>query len=128
MDGGNARSYSEIVSQHPPLPILISPSAESDIEAAGAYGLANFGVSSVERWLESLSTTLAAIAEHPDLGSTTYANEDFPNLRFRVILGGYLVFYIPEENRIRVARVLHGTRELPRHLASLTYSEPKSNL
>ncbi len=69
-------------------------------------------------FIDSLEKAYLHIARHPGTGSPRYAHElNIPGLRFWPC-GRYhhLVFYREQPGQVEVWRVLHGERDIPRHL------------
>lgn len=92
--------------------LLLSPRAAADLEEIAEY-IARDNPARAATFLAELEATCRAVAASPDLYP---ARADLsPGLRMAVH-GRYLVLYrdLPSENAVRVERVLHGARNLPR--------------
>ncbi len=97
-----------------PRRLLLSPRAAADLEEIAEY-IARDNQARAATFVAELEAKCRAVAEKPEL----YAlRADLaPGLRMAVH-GRYLVMYrdLPDEDTVRVERVLHGARNLPRLL------------
>jgi toxin ParE1/3/4 len=96
-----------------PRRLLLSPRAAADLEEIADY-IARDNPVRAARFVAELEATCRAVAETPELYP---ARTDLaPGLRMAVH-GRYLVLYrLPGENTVRVERVLHSARNLPRSI------------
>ena len=77
------------------------------------------GLLQLIRFLVVVEGALSKLSEMPLIGSPYETHDDaLSGLRKWPVLGfsNYLIFYIPFEEGIRVVRILHGARDLPRAL------------
>ncbi len=98
----------------PPRRLILSPRAATDLEEIAEY-IARDNPVRAASFVAELEATCRAVAATPDLYP---ARADLaPGLRMAVN-GRYLVFYrdVAGERAVRVERVLHGARNLPRLL------------
>ena len=98
----------------PPRRLILSPRAATDLEEIAEY-IARDNPARAASFVAELEATCRAVAATPELYP---ARADLaPGLRMAVH-GRYLVFYrdLPGEVAVRVERVLHGARNLPRVL------------
>ncbi len=98
----------------PPRRLILSPRAATDLEEIAEY-IARDNPARAASFVAELEATCRAVAATPELYP---ARADLaPGLRMAVH-GRYLVFYrdLPGEGAVRVERVLHGARNLPRVL------------
>ncbi len=95
-------------------PVVLRLAAEDDIHAAIGYYLAETSKEVALRLIGSLESGLEALSEQPQGGSPRFAHElDLPGLKtWPVNAFPYLVFYVEQEDRIQVWRVLHVRRDL----------------
>lgn len=92
--------------------LLLSPRAAIDLEEIAEY-IARDNPVRAANFIAELEATCRAIGETPGLYP---ARTDLaPGLRMAVH-GRYLVLYrdLPDENAVRIERVVHGSRNLPR--------------
>jgi len=95
-----------------PRRLLLSPRAAADLEDIAGY-IARDNPQRAMTFVEELEAKCRAVAVNPQIYP---ARPDLaPGLRMAVH-GRYLVFFrnLPGENAVRVERVLHGARNLPR--------------
>ena len=91
---------------------VLSRDADQDVSDIFDYSVQMFGVSQAADDLLSLDACFESLVANPDLGRER--NEIRPGLR-SVPVGGHVVFYRIDESFLRIVRVLHGSRDLPRH-------------
>jgi toxin ParE1/3/4 len=95
-----------------PRRLLLSPRAAADLEDIAEY-IARDNPERAATFIEELEATCRAVAATPDIYP---ARPDLaPGLRMAVH-GRYLVLFreLPGQSAVRVERVLHGARNLPR--------------
>ena len=66
-----------------------------------------------DRLLDRIEQACVLLATHPHAGNQR--DDLAPGLRFYPV-GNYLIFYVPRDNGIAVARILHGARDYRRQL------------
>ena len=96
-------------------PVALREVAQRDVNAAVDHYLGEAGPDIALAFIDTLQSTLQAIAAHPALGSPRYASElALPGLRSLATKGfPYLVLYIDRDDHIDIWRVLHGRRDIP---------------
>lgn len=62
-----------------------------------------------DRFLDQLESAFEALAEHPMMGRSR--EELLPELR-SLSVGAYIIFYRVKSNRVEIARVLNGARDV----------------
>ena len=95
-----------------PLPIEISRVADLDLEDIFDYTVAQYGVDRAIKYVSSFDEVFDYLSLHPTLG------RDRPEIRtgLRSLNKEYhIIFYRILVDRIRIVRILHGSRDLPRH-------------
>ncbi len=99
---------------HTPRRLLLSPQAVADLEEIADY-IARDNTLRAASFLAELEAKCRDVAATPEL--YPIRADLAPGLRMAVH-GRYLVFYrdLPGEDTVRVERVLHGARNLPRLL------------
>jgi plasmid stabilization system protein ParE len=97
--------------------LVLSDAARLDRRAITAYTVEQFGVEYARQLRQRFETTLNAVADSPLLGRTC-KTLDPPGHTFRylVVARSFIVVYEPIEDGIRVARILHGARNLAAEL------------
>ncbi|MEZ5244540.1 MAG: type II toxin-antitoxin system RelE/ParE family toxin [Acidimicrobiales bacterium] len=93
--------------------------AERDVDEAVAYYRDEAGSQTALDFIDSLEAAIAHLCAYPLSGSLRFAFElDIPDLRSWTLQRfAYLVFYVPDDGRIDIWRVLHGSRDIPAFLA-----------
>jgi toxin ParE1/3/4 len=101
------------------LRIQIAQRAEQDMVLQYRWYLDNADLDVAERYLLAVHETIQTIAGQPDLGIRRhFAAPELVNIRsfqIRRPFDRHLLFYL-EGQTLRIERVMHGARELPRRL------------
>lgn len=102
------------------------PQARRDAAEAAYWYAQQGGLQLGESFLSEVDATLAAISEHPGIGSTRHAQhaDDLPALLRFVRLKRFehhLVYYVELPDHIEIIRVWHASRGLE----ALTSDEPR---
>lgn len=89
--------------------------ANEDIDAAIDFYLKEAGAKVAGDFIDEFEAALAQIAKRPTMGSLRYAHSlNIHGLRYWPFKRfPYLVFYREKEDRIEIARVLHGSMDIP---------------
>lgn len=97
--------------------VVLSEAARDDRREITAFTVERFGISRARRLREQFQTTLSHLAESPLIGSTN-DELDPPGRSFRyfVVMKSFIIVYEPTDEGIRVARLLHGARNLAAEL------------
>ena len=97
--------------------VALSEAARDDRRVITAFTLERFGISQVHRIRDLFRATLEMLAESPTIGHT---NEELdpPGVSFRyyVVMKTFIIVYEPTDDGIRVARILHGARNIAAEL------------
>ncbi|WP_235823464.1 type II toxin-antitoxin system RelE/ParE family toxin [Azohydromonas sediminis] len=101
-----------------PLPVVVLPRAEQDIDDAIGRYLDEAGVEVAGRFTEALASAFALLVRNPGIGSLRHATLlALPGMRcWPLRPWPHLIFYLERERRIDVVRVLHGARDVPASL------------
>jgi len=86
-----------------------SREASEDLYSIGIY-IATDDPAAADRLLDRIDERCQLLAENPFSG--TSAAEIAEGLRC-VTVSSYVIFYFPSPDGVRIARVLHGARDLP---------------
>ena len=101
------------------LEIFIARRAEQDMTLQYRWYLENAGFDVAERYLLAVHETIQSIAEQPDLGIRRhFAAPELASIRSIQVsrpFDRHLLFYW-DGSTLRIARVMHGARDLPRRL------------
>ena len=97
--------------------VLLSEAARNDRRAIAAYTYEQFGALQARRLRDRFQAILESLAESP-LSGRARPDLDPPGSAFRyaVALGTFVIVYEPTGAGIRVARILHGARDLATEL------------
>jgi len=93
--------------------VQLSNAAANDIREIEAHTVTRFGMNQALAFLEKLQASLGVIASMPEIGNLR-PELDPPGYSFRyhAILKNFIVVYDESSGNIRVARILHGARNL----------------
>jgi toxin ParE1/3/4 len=96
-------------------PVVPRELAIRDVEEAIDHYLSEGAAQAALGFIEALEQAYAHIGRHPATGSSRHAHElNLPGLRsWPVSRYPYLVFYVENDDRVDVWRVLHGSRDIP---------------
>ena len=76
-----------------------------------------FGIGQARRLRDQFQTTLNNLAESPLIGrSTEQLDPPGRSFRYFVVMKSFIIAYEPTDDGIRVARLLHGARNLAAEL------------
>lgn len=94
--------------------------AEQDIEDAVSYYRDEAGLETALAFVDALEAAIADLCNHPNIGTLRFAFElEIPDLRsLSLPRFPYLVFYVPDDDRIDIWRVLHTRRDIPAFLTA----------
>lgn len=95
------------------LRLLYRPSASADIAEIWDY-IAEDSVAQADAWVDRLDNTLRLLATQPKMGR---ARDDLIAGIRSYPFGRYIVFYLPLDDGVEVARVLHSARDVDATLA-----------
>lgn len=91
----------------------LSVIADQDIEEIFDYSEQEFGYKQAVTYLLEIESLFLKITKFPELGKQR--NEIKQGLR-SIPIGEHLVFYRILKDRIRMVRILHASRDIPRYL------------
>ena len=93
--------------------LTLSEAARIDRRAITAYTAERFGIQQARRLRDHFQATLESLAESPLIGRTM-EELDPPGHTFRyfTVMKSFIVVYEPMNDGIRIARILHGARNL----------------
>ena len=97
--------------------VVLSEAARDDRREITAFTVERFGIGQARRLRDHFHTTLNSLAESPLIGRT---NEELDppgrSFRYFVVIKSFIIVYEPTDDGIRVARLLHGARNLAAEL------------
>ena len=89
-------------------PCVIAPLAQTDLDEIWDY-IANDNPSAADRLLAAFHEKFLLLSRHPLLGQS---REELRAEIRSLSVGQYVVYYRVRENRVHIARVLHGYRDV----------------
>ena len=94
--------------------------AAADIEAAVDHYREEAGPQAALDFVDALEAAITHLRHYPNSGSLRLAFElEIPGLRsWSLQRFSYLIFYVPQDDRIDIWRVLHARRDIPTHLTA----------
>ena len=97
--------------------VVFSEAARADRRAITDYTVERFGVGQARRLRANFARAVQTLAATPRIGSLREAL-DPPGRRFRyfVVMKRFVIVYEPTATGIRIARILHGMRNLAAEL------------
>lgn len=93
--------------------VIVRPDAEVDIEDAADYTIAQWGREQARQYIDDIRRGIERLA----INGLRYPEESevFPGLR-RMRSGHHFIFYLIDDERVDVVRVLHERRDVTRQL------------
>ena len=105
-----------------PRPVILRQRAHQDVEATVRYLATEASPQVATRFIDALEQATIQLSQYPASGSLRLAfTLDLPGLPVWPIRDWpYWVFYVAREDHIDVWRVLHGQRDIPESLQSVS--------
>lgn len=89
----------------------LSHEADQDIESIYDYSVTEFGLDQAAAYLSRIHEHCTHLQNHPELGRAR------PEIRaglYSLPIDRHIIFYRPTQPRVRIVRILHASRDLPR--------------
>ena len=93
--------------------IILSKAADADLEDIFDYTLEEFGLDRAVSYVSGFDDTFEAISENQEIGRER--KEIREELR-SLAKDKHIIFYRALSDHIRIVRILHGSRDLPKFL------------
>jgi len=90
----------------------LSSEADRDVSDIFDYTELEFGVEQAVNYLKQLERCFNALVDNPESGRR---RQEIRRGLYSTVSGSHVVFYRIRRDVIRVIRVLHGSRDLPRY-------------
>jgi len=90
---------------------ILSTEADRDLEGIFDYTAESFSVDQAVKYLNELDETFSSIVSNPEIGRKR--DEIKEGVR-SLVKSSHIIFYHIGHDHIRVIRVLHGSRDLPK--------------
>ncbi|WP_379968577.1 type II toxin-antitoxin system RelE/ParE family toxin [Epilithonimonas sp. UC225_85] len=91
---------------------ILSEIADEDLEGIFDYTMTEFGFEQAEKYLTEIEEVFQSLLINPELGKKR--NEIKQGL-YSVLKHNHIIFYRILETHIRIVRVLHGSRDIPKY-------------
>lgn len=91
----------------------LSLDADQDIEAIFDYTADEFGVGQAVTYVGGFEAAFERLLDNPELGRD---RKDIRSGLRSMVQESHVIFYRILSDRIRIVRILHGSRDLPRFL------------
>jgi toxin ParE1/3/4 len=92
---------------------VLSPRAQTDIEAVWDYTVGQWGVDQAEEYLRKIKTAIEAIAGDFRLGRTCF---EIRAGYFKYPASSHMIFYRKQEGYVDIVRILHERMDFDRYL------------
>lgn len=92
---------------------LLTPAASEDFAAIYRYSFQQWGERQADNYYYQLVVCFEQLSANPLLGKS---RTDFPSELWSILQGSHVVFYRPTSDGIHILRILHQSRDFPRHL------------
>lgn len=97
--------------------VVLSEAARIDRREITAFTVERFGIEQARRLRDRFHRTLQVIAESPLLGRAQEELDPSGHaFRYFIVMKRFIIVYEPTDDGIRVARLLHGARNLAEEL------------
>tara|TARA_A200000159_G_C7045889_1_gene224024 strand:- start:76 stop:369 length:294 start_codon:yes stop_codon:yes gene_type:complete len=93
--------------------VILSKAADADLEDIFDYTLEEFGLDQAVSYVSEFDDTFETISENPEIGRK---REEIREELRSLVKDKYVIFYRILIDHIRVVRILHGSRDLPKFL------------
>jgi toxin ParE1/3/4 len=90
---------------------VLSLEADNDLEKIFDYTFEEFGFNQAVKYLDEIAKVFVKIINTPEMGRIR--NEIKKSL-YSLPIGSHVVFYTIQSDCIRIVRVLHGAKDLPK--------------
>jgi toxin ParE1/3/4 len=93
--------------------VILSKAADADLEDIFEYTFEEFGLDQAVSYVSGFDDVFDMISENPEIGRER--KEIRTELR-SLIKDKHVIFYRSLSDHVRIVRILHGSRDLPRFL------------
>jgi len=94
-------------------PVILSEAAETDLENIFDYTLKEFGLEQAFAYVSNFDSSFENISQNPEIG------RERPEIREHLrslAKDKHIIFYRVLDEHIRIVRILHGSRDLPKFI------------
>lgn len=91
---------------------ILSEIADEDLEDIFDYTMNEFGFEQAEKYLTEIEDVFQSLLTNPELGK---ARNEIKTDLYSFPKDHHLTFYRILDNHIRIVRVIHGSRDIPRY-------------
>ncbi len=93
--------------------VILSEAADTDLEDIFDYTLKEFGLDQAISYVSEFDDTFETISENPEIGRE---RKEIREELHSLAKDKYVIFYRILIDHIRIVRILHGSRDLPKFL------------
>lgn len=91
----------------------ISPVADAEIAEVWEYTALEYGLDAADAYIADLDRVMRRLLDYPLMGAD--CSEVRKRYR-RIRAGSHIIYYVPDDDGIRIMRVMHVRRDAKRHL------------
>ncbi|WP_143883861.1 type II toxin-antitoxin system RelE/ParE family toxin [Chryseobacterium binzhouense] len=91
---------------------ILSEAADKDLEDIFDYTLEEFGFDQAEKYLLEIEEIFQKLILNPQLGKKRH---EIKKGLYSLPKANHIIFYRILDNHIRIVRVLHGSRDVPKY-------------
>ncbi|WP_326980907.1 type II toxin-antitoxin system RelE/ParE family toxin [Chryseobacterium sp. MYb264] len=91
---------------------ILSEIADKDLEDIFDYTLAEFGLDQAERYLLEFEKSFQNLLLNPQLGKK---RDEIKKGLYSLPKDNHIIFYRILQNNIKIVRILHGSRDIPKY-------------
>ena len=90
---------------------ILSREADNDLEKIFDYNLEEFGFNQAVKYLGEIDEVFVKIINTPEIGRS---RNEIKKSVYSLPIGSHIVFYTIQIDHIRIVRVLHGAKDMPK--------------
>lgn len=90
---------------------VLSREADNDLEKIFDYTFEEFGFNQAVKYLDEIDEVFVKIINTPEIGRS---RNEIKKSVYSLPIGSHIVFYTIQIDYIRILRVLHGAKDLPK--------------
>lgn len=90
---------------------VLSREADNDLEKIFDYTFEEFGFNQAVKYLDEIDEVFVKIINTPEIGRS---RNEIKKSVYSLPIGSHIVFYTIQNDHIRIVRVLHGAKDVPK--------------
>ena len=91
---------------------VLSSETDFDLEEVFEYSYHKFGPNQATKYLSEIDEVFNKLLDNPEIGRT---RSEIKKGLYSIPFGSHIIFYSIQPDYIRIVRVLHGIKDLPRN-------------